>query len=88
MAWGIPDNLEFTPKQVLRYFDGHIVVGVDGELQKIDLEGNLVGQGREASKQVLSEDPNLMAKITAAILEKVEVTVGDVLAQGQDEDSD
>jgi len=54
----------------------------------ISYEGNLVGQGREASKQVLSEDPDLMAKITAAILEKVEVTVGDVLAQGQDEDSD
>ena len=47
MAWGIPDNLEFTPKQVMRYFDGHIVVGVDGELQKIDLEGNLVGQPKK-----------------------------------------
>lgn len=47
MAWGIPDNLEFTPKEVLRYFDGHIVVGVDGELQKIDHDGNLVGQPKK-----------------------------------------
>jgi len=30
----------------------------------------------------------LMAEITAAILEKVEVTVGSVLAQNNDEDSD
>ena len=44
MAWGIPDNLGFTPKQVLPYLGGHIVIGVDGELQKIDSEGNLVGQ--------------------------------------------
>jgi hypothetical protein len=47
MAWGIPDKLEFTPKEVLRYFDGHIVVGVDGELQKIDHDGNLVGQPKK-----------------------------------------
>ncbi len=54
----------------------------------ISYDGNLIGQGREASKQVLSEDPELMAKITSAILEKVEVTVGDVLAQGEAEESD
>ena len=48
----------------------------------------MIGQGREAAKQVLSEDPELMAKITSAILEKVEVTVGDVLAQGEAEESD
>ena len=47
MAWGIPDNLGFTPKQVLPYFGGHIALGVDGELQKIDLEGNLVGQPKK-----------------------------------------
>ena len=47
MAWGIPDKLEFTPKQVLRYYDGHIVIGVDGELQKIDLDGNLVSQAKK-----------------------------------------
>lgn len=54
----------------------------------ISYDGNLIGQGREAAKQVLSEDPELMAKITSAILEKVEVTVGDVLAQGEAEESD
>ncbi len=53
MAWGIPDKLEFTPKQVLRYFDGHIVIGVDGELQKIDLDGNLVGQPKNHSQPQL-----------------------------------
>ena len=54
----------------------------------ISYDGNLIGQGREAAKQVLSEDPELMAKITSAILEKVEVTVGDVLAQGEAVESD
>jgi recombination protein RecA len=54
----------------------------------ISYDGNLIGQGREAAKQVLSEDPKLMAEITSAILEKVEVTVGDVLAQGEAEESD
>ncbi len=54
----------------------------------ISYDGNLVGQGREAAKQALSEDPKLMAEITSAILEKVEVTVGAVLAQGQAEESD
>lgn len=54
----------------------------------ISYEGNLVGQGREAAKQALAEDPELMAKITTTILEKVEVTVGSVLAQTKDENSD
>ena len=54
----------------------------------ISLEGDLVGQGREAAKQSIAEDEELMNKITTAILEKVEVTVGDVLAQTKDEDSD
>ena len=54
----------------------------------ISYDGNLIGQGREAAKQVLSEEPELMAKITSAILEKVEVTVGDVLAQGEAGESD
>ena len=54
----------------------------------ISYEGNLVGQGREASKQALAEDNKLMKTITDAILEKVEVSVGAVLAQSQDDDSD
>ena len=49
----------------------------------ISYEGELVGQGREAAKQALSENPELMAKLTAAILEKVRVSVGSVLAQGE-----
>ena len=53
----------------------------------ISYDGNLVGQGREAAKQVLSEDAELMNKITDAILEKVEVSVGAVLAQNKEDDS-
>ena len=30
------DRLEFTPKCVLPYQEGYIVVGIDGELQKLD----------------------------------------------------
>jgi recombination protein RecA len=52
----------------------------------ISYEGNLVGQGREAAKQALSEDANLMKSITEGILEKVEVTVGAVLAESKEED--
>ena len=54
----------------------------------ISYKGDLIGQGREAAKQTLAEDEKLMAEITAAILEKVEVTVGSVLAQNNDEESD
>ena len=49
----------------------------------ISYEGELVGQGREAAKQALSENTELMAKLTKAILEKVQVTVGSVLAQSE-----
>ena len=48
----------------------------------------MIGQGREAAKQALAEDEALMKSITDAIMEKVEVTVGAVLAQSQDEDTD
>ena len=54
----------------------------------ISFEGNLVGQGREAAKQALAEDDTLMKSITEAIMEKVEVTVGDVLAQSQGDDTE
>jgi recombination protein RecA len=53
----------------------------------ISFDGNLIGQGREAAKQALAEDESLMSKITDAILEKVQVTVGSVLAQSS-EDND
>jgi recombination protein RecA len=54
----------------------------------ISYKGDLIGQGREAAKQTLAEDEKLMSNITAAILEKVEVTVGSVLAQNKDDDSE
>jgi recombination protein RecA len=54
----------------------------------ISFDGNLIGQGREAAKIALSEDSALMEKITKAILEKVKVSVGSVLAQVKEDDSD
>lgn len=54
----------------------------------ISYDGNLVGQGREAAKQALIEDKKLMTTITEKILEKVQVTVGSVLAQIKDEDAE
>jgi recombination protein RecA len=68
-----------------------IDLGVDhGILEKkgawISHEGELIGQGREAAKQSLADNPELLASLTEKILEKVEVSVGSVLAKG-DEDS-
>ena len=54
----------------------------------ISYEGNLVGQGREAAKQALAENPELMEQITSAIMEKVQVSVGSVLAKGDSADED
>jgi recombination protein RecA len=45
----------------------------------IAYEGNLVGQGRDAAKQALREKPELAEKISAAILEKVNVKGGEDL---------
>lgn len=42
----------------------------------ISYEGNLIGQGRDAAKQAVREKPELAAKLTKAILEKVTVTGG------------
>jgi len=47
----------------------------------ISFDGDLVGQGREAAKLTLAENPEMFKKITSAIMEKVQVTVGSVLAQ-------
>jgi len=47
-----------------------------------------VGQGREAAKQALAENPELLEQITSAIMEKVQVSVGSVLAQGDSSDED
>ena len=54
----------------------------------ISFEGDLVGQGREAAKQALAENSEMMEKITTAIMEKVQVSVGSVLAKGESEVSD
>jgi recombination protein RecA len=45
----------------------------------IAYEGNLVGQGREAAKDALVKNPELMNKIAAEILAKVSVTGGAVI---------
>ena len=50
----------------------------------ISFEGALVGQGRDAAKQAIAEKPELAAKLTAAIKEKVTVTGGAVVTGGGD----
>jgi recombination protein RecA len=49
----------------------------------ISHDGDLIGQGREAAKAYLAENSDLMEALTAQILEKVKVSVGAVLAQGE-----
>jgi recombination protein RecA len=48
----------------------------------IAYQGELVGQGRDAAKQALKENPELAAKLTKAILEKVTVTGGASVTAG------
>lgn len=51
----------------------------------ISYEGNLIGQGREAAKQHLMENPDAAEAIKKAIYEKVKVTVGaDVLGKADE----
>ena len=49
----------------------------------ISYDGDLIGQGREAAKQFLAENPEAMKDLTAKILDKVNVSVGAVLAKGE-----
>jgi recombination protein RecA len=42
----------------------------------ISYQGDLIGQGRDAAKQAVRDKPELAAKLTKAILEKVTVTGG------------
>jgi recombination protein RecA len=49
----------------------------------IAYEGALVGQGRDAAKAALKENPELAAKISKAILEKVNVIGGAVITGGE-----
>jgi recombination protein RecA len=48
----------------------------------IAYNGELVGQGREAAKEALAKNPELAAKIKAAILERVNVTGGTAVTGG------
>lgn len=48
----------------------------------LSYEGNLIGQGREAAKQYLLENPAVMEKISQAIHAKVKVHGGTSLASG------
>ena len=45
----------------------------------ISFEGELIGQGRDAAKQALRDDPALAEKVTKAVLAKVNVKVGESL---------
>jgi len=53
----------------------------------VSYKGELVGQGREASKVYLGENPQVMAEIQKLILDKVEITGGASLAKSTPEDS-
>ncbi len=64
-----------------------IDLGVDQKILEkkgawISYNGDLIGQGREAAKTYLRENPDLMEELTAKIREKVQVEVGEVLAKG------
>ncbi|MFI5356439.1 MAG: recombinase RecA [Opitutales bacterium] len=51
----------------------------------ISYEGELIGQGRDAAKQLLREKPELAAKITAAVLAKVSVKGGESVTGAAEE---
>ena len=46
---------------------------------------DLIGQGREAAKAYMRENPEVMETIVQSILEKVQVSVGNVLAEEEKE---
>ncbi len=54
----------------------------------ISYNGDLIGQGREAAKAHLRQNPDLMEELTTKIREKVHVEVGNVLAGGGEKDED
>ncbi|MFW5883018.1 MAG: recombinase RecA [Verrucomicrobiota bacterium] len=54
----------------------------------ISYNGDLLGQGREAAKQALAENQKLTKEIHKAILGKVQVAVGSVLAGGDTDQED
>jgi recombination protein RecA len=50
----------------------------------ISYKGDLIGQGREAAKQYLMDNPVIADELTQAIMEKVRVEVGSILAKGEE----
>jgi len=54
----------------------------------ISFEGDLIGQGRDAAKQALREDPVLAEKITKAVLAKVNVKGGESVTGDSDKKDD
>lgn len=54
----------------------------------ISYKGELVGQGREAAKNYLRENPEFKNDLRKSILEKVEVNIGSVLAKGDKDKSE
>ena len=53
----------------------------------ISYNGSLVGQGREAAKKYLAENPDVMDEVTRAIFEMVRVSGGSILAEIEEEKS-
>ena len=51
----------------------------------ISFKGEMVGQGREAAKQAIINDPNLANELTGLILDKVHPKVGESIASSSDE---
>jgi recombination protein RecA len=49
----------------------------------IAYQGELIGQGRDAAKATLKEKPELADKIIAAVMEKVTVTGGSTIGEGE-----
>ncbi len=66
-----------------------IDLGVDHKILEkkgawISYKGDLIGQGREAAKQYLMDNPQIADELTQAIMDKVHVEVGSILAKGED----
>jgi len=66
-----------------------IDLGVDHKILEkkgawISYKGDLIGQGREAAKQYLMDNPQIADELTQAIMEKVHVEVGSILAKGEE----
>ena len=53
----------------------------------ISFQGEMVGQGREAAKQAIINDPKLADELTGLILDKVHPKVGESIASSSDEEA-